>query len=615
MSDLENLKNCRTADDLVSKDIFGGSLKGLTYILYKIPNETKYTIFNIPKKSGGIRQIKAPAPELKLLQRKLTNILKKCEEEIFSKKQHINPRKKLKSLSHGFKEKHSIGTNANCHKNKRYVLNFDLENYFQSFNFGRIRGFFIKNNDFLLNTTIATILAQIACHDNELPQGSPCSPVISNLITHVLDVRLAQLARKYKCTYSRYADDITLSTNQKNFPKELAITVSNESCEWKILSELEEVITASGFMIKHSKTRMQYQESRQTVTGLVVNEGVNIRTEYYRYARAMCHSLFTKGEFFLPESKMKGTINQLEGILSHIHYIKRGEFTNLNTEEAKKNSKKDKSEHKRERLSSSDELYSKFLFYKYFVAAEAPLIMCEGKTDIIYLKCAIKQLSKGKVYNPPGKVNFFRHTIRVNKVMRLHEGSSSLKNFIEFYEKETNFRYKPQQHPVIILIDNDSGAAPIYSYLNQLNSPSKSYRKKDKQQNVTSSVSGDMPFYWVKENLYIVPTPKLGGRDSKIEDFFDAELLQIQLDGKKFNLNNTQSGDNGEHGKHIFATRIVQPNQATINFNKFQLILSNITAAIEDYKIRINNIKTSNLTEVLETNASLISNKVLEKIS
>ena len=100
------------------------------------------------------------------------------------------------------------------HVGSKYVLNIDLQDFFDSFNFGRVRGFFIKNRNFQLNPDVATVIAQIACYDNKLPQGSPCSPVITNLISHSLDIRLASLAKKYKCTYTRYADDITFSTRE-----------------------------------------------------------------------------------------------------------------------------------------------------------------------------------------------------------------------------------------------------------------------------------------------------------------------------------------------------------------------------------------------------------------
>jgi len=64
-----------------------------------------------------------------------------------------------------------------------------LQDFFGSINFGRVRGFFIKDRNFALQPAVATILAQMACHNNALPQGSPCSPVISNLVGHVLDVQ------------------------------------------------------------------------------------------------------------------------------------------------------------------------------------------------------------------------------------------------------------------------------------------------------------------------------------------------------------------------------------------------------------------------------------------
>ncbi len=79
---------------------------------------------------------------------------------------------------------------------EKNVLNIDLNNFFDEFNFGRVRGFFIINNNFQLTPEVATTIAQIACYKNKLPQGSPASPVITNLITHILDVRLSRLAKK-----------------------------------------------------------------------------------------------------------------------------------------------------------------------------------------------------------------------------------------------------------------------------------------------------------------------------------------------------------------------------------------------------------------------------------
>ena len=82
----------------------------------------------------------------------------------------------------------------------------------------RVRGYFIKNKNFFLNENVATTIAQIACHNNSLPQGSPSSPVISNLLAHLLDMRISRIAKKARCSYTRYADDLTFSCSKKTFP-------------------------------------------------------------------------------------------------------------------------------------------------------------------------------------------------------------------------------------------------------------------------------------------------------------------------------------------------------------------------------------------------------------
>ncbi len=175
--------------------------------------------------------------------------------------------------------------------------NVDVENFFGAINFGRVRGFFIKNRHFELAPRVATILAQIACHNNALPQGSPCSPVLSNLIGHVLDIRLAALAHRVGCSYSRYADDLTFSTSKLIFPLEVAQRVEGTEHGWRAGADLESIILRSGFVINAGKTRMQYAGSRQDVTGLIVNSRVNTRAEYRRRARAMVHRLLKTGKF------------------------------------------------------------------------------------------------------------------------------------------------------------------------------------------------------------------------------------------------------------------------------------------------------------------------------
>ena len=183
--------------------------------------------------------------ELKMIQSRLANYLQECLQEIRSNQNfHIN-------LSHGFEVDKSILTNAEIHIGQKYILNIDLENFFHSINFGRIRGFFIKNVHFQLHPTIATCIAHIACYNNYLPQGSPCSPVISNLICSVLDIRLKNLAKKYKCFYTRYADDLTFSTYLKYFPEQIA--KSNYYLNVELSALLIKEIQKAGFNINPTR--------------------------------------------------------------------------------------------------------------------------------------------------------------------------------------------------------------------------------------------------------------------------------------------------------------------------------------------------------------------------
>ncbi len=214
MSKLNSLKAAVTLGDLAI--LLESQPSKLSYIAFKLPSATKYTTFEIPKRNGATRTIKAPIDSLRAVQQKLSVLLQDCVDEI----NETTGRKDR--AAHGFKRDKSIVTNAREHRNRRYVFNIDLQDFFPPINFGRVRGYFIRDKNSSLNQTVATVIAQLACHENSLPQGSPCSPVISNLIAHILDIHLVRLASTVGCTYSRYADDLTFSTNKKLFPMEIA---------------------------------------------------------------------------------------------------------------------------------------------------------------------------------------------------------------------------------------------------------------------------------------------------------------------------------------------------------------------------------------------------------
>ena len=384
MSELESLKAAKSLRHVAH--LLKCKPKALSYTLYKLPVGLKYTQFAIPKRSGETRIINAPVDRLKLLQRRLADLLSVCLEEI----EMAGGRKN--SACHGFKRNRSILTNAKCHRGRRYVFNIDLENFFPSIHLGRIRGFFIKDKNFLLNGDVATVLAQIACHNGVLPQGSPCSPVISNLIGHVLDTHLVRLAARHGCQYTRYADDLTFSTNEPSFPESIAKCVSGKKHEWVPGDDLAKIVKSSGFKINSSKTRMQYHDSRQEVTGLVVNRKVNIKTEYRRLVRVMTHRLLTKGEFeFTHTLAGKKTVtpgrqNELHGMLGFVNQLDLSNYqrnmTSLGLLDGKKWSAEESKRAgiEKEKLSSKERVYRQFLLFSQFYAATKPMIICEGST-------------------------------------------------------------------------------------------------------------------------------------------------------------------------------------------------------------------------------------------
>lgn len=285
---LDAIKSATTLQDvafLLDKTI----PSNLSYHLYILgtnrdkSTKKKYTEFEIPKKQGGTRKILAPNKELKKIQSSLSDFLYDCIEE-------INLTRGIKgNLSYGYQRGISTMNHAKVHSKKRFVFNIDLKDFFDSINFGRVRGFFIANNNFNLHPKVATILAQIACHNNSLPQGSPCSPVISNLIGHIVDIKLAQLATNCGCSYSRYCDDITFSTNKRIFPHKIAF--SNGNNEYLPSKNLISIIERSGFEINLKKVRMSLFYSQQNVTGLTVNKRVNTPRTYRDTVRALVHHL------------------------------------------------------------------------------------------------------------------------------------------------------------------------------------------------------------------------------------------------------------------------------------------------------------------------------------
>jgi RNA-directed DNA polymerase len=255
---------------------FNVSVGKLTHALYRAPEQQRYKSFAIPKRTGGLRPILAPIGLTRELQEKLAPILQ--------------ARYSAHPAAQGFIKERSILSNARVHAGQRLVLNIDLEEFFPSINFGRVRGLFMAE-PFRLGPAAASLFAQLCAYRNGLPQGAPTSPALSNFIAADLDRRLARLARESNVRYTRYADDITFSSNQQTLPQTLIVSGhAGSGSGVQVAEPLERAITASGFAINQKKVRLQTRHQRQSVTGLNVNSKANVTRARIRQLRAMLHA-------------------------------------------------------------------------------------------------------------------------------------------------------------------------------------------------------------------------------------------------------------------------------------------------------------------------------------
>ncbi|MDO8881224.1 MAG: reverse transcriptase domain-containing protein [Coriobacteriia bacterium] len=257
-------------EDLAS--FFGTAYEDLGRLIYGYKPQYKYRTFLIPKKRSGYRKISTPCKSL----RRIQNRLKAALDEVYRPKASV----------HGFVNDRSIVTNADAHLRKRYVFNLDLRDFYGSIHFGRVRNLFMKD-PFSFSYEVATVVAQICCFEGSLPAGAPTSPVVSNMIARKLDSRLQTMARRRNCTYSRYADDITFSFDKPRLPHDL---VDTSGMHAQPGAALLQAIEDNGFEVNYEKVRLTGRSQRMEVTGLTVNEAVNVRRQYVRELSSMLHA-------------------------------------------------------------------------------------------------------------------------------------------------------------------------------------------------------------------------------------------------------------------------------------------------------------------------------------
>ena len=303
-----NLPLCNTAEEIA--DSMGINIGKLRFLAFnrKTSTVSHYIRFKMSKKTGGERIISAPMPNLKQAQHWiLTNILNKLN---------------VHEAAHGFCQQRSIITNAIPHVDKDVVINFDLKDFFPSISYKRVKGLF---HSFGYSETAATIFAllctsadieklqldartyYVAVGDRYLPQGSPASPAISNLLCRRLDKRLTGMAEKLNFTYTRYAHDLTFSG-------------SGESLRYicNILRRTESIVTHEGLRINQDKTRVLRNTRQQEVTGIVVNEKLSVCRKTLRKFRATLFQIETEG---LAGKKWGNSNNLIAAITGYANFV------------------------------------------------------------------------------------------------------------------------------------------------------------------------------------------------------------------------------------------------------------------------------------------------------
>jgi len=222
------------------------------YSSLETPSNNNYSVYRIPKGNGKIRVITAPSEELKDFQKSLMDHL-----ETFS----------VHDSAHGFVKGRSISTNAFPHVGNKFVLSMDLKDFFPS-----VKTSFVKELFSRLN--IDERYVEYVTYKGGLPQGSPCSPVISNLYCHNLDVSLKALADDNNLNYTRYADDLTFSGSV--LPK-------------GFVSKVKEIVKGYSLRVHPKKTKVMWRNQRQVVTGVIVNDKLNMPVEKRKKMRALKH--------------------------------------------------------------------------------------------------------------------------------------------------------------------------------------------------------------------------------------------------------------------------------------------------------------------------------------
>ncbi len=285
-------------------DVGVGELRFMAFAR-RVSRRTHYRRFTIPKKTGGERLISAPMPRLKETQAWIL--------------EHVLNRVQVHDAAHGFRPGRSIVSGAAPHAGAAVVINLDLEDFFPTVTYRRIKGLFRSLGYSEQTATIFALITSepeideveldgetwyVARGERHLPQGAPSSPAITNLLCRRLDRRLEGMAGKLGWTYTRYADDLSFSGRGENTGWQI----------YQVLRRVRDIVEHEGFRVQDKKTRVMRRGRRQEVTGLTVNDRVGVDRKTLRRFRATLYQIEKDG----PEGKHWGRATSADELMESI---------------------------------------------------------------------------------------------------------------------------------------------------------------------------------------------------------------------------------------------------------------------------------------------------------
>ena len=224
--------------------------------LYGLSNslEKHYHTVYLPKSDGSKRKLSVPDLILKLVQKSIAdNILIQYPISKYAK---------------AYKPGSSIQKNARPHVGKKKILKLDIEGFFDHILYSRVKDTVFYEEKY--SESIRILLTMLCYYNDSLPQGAPTSPAITNIIMYDFDETVGAFCNEKNIAYTRYCDDMTFS-----------------GCfdEREIISFVKGELRKLGLFLKNRKTAVISASKRQVVTGIVVNEKMNVTKDYKKTIR------------------------------------------------------------------------------------------------------------------------------------------------------------------------------------------------------------------------------------------------------------------------------------------------------------------------------------------